>query len=142
MEILILTSWNKSISFNMFSIFVISLFSLTVRYSTNSSFLLLSHLTGWEIFVFSVDSKIIFIYNNNTSRFMLKYFSSFSNMLKPSGIFKMSYLSVEWLYPFQWLTFLLSHVRWLFFSSSSEGGPVGIFKCGSRKEKYVGSVTI
>ena len=22
------------------------------------------------------------------------------------------------------------------------GGPVGIFKCGSRKEKYLGSVTI
>jgi hypothetical protein len=27
-------------------------------------------------------------------------------------------------------------------SNSSEGGPVGIFKCGSRKEKYLGSVTI
>ena len=25
---------------------------------------------------------------------------------------------------------------------SSEGGPVGIFKCGSQKEKYLGSVTI
>jgi hypothetical protein len=25
-------------------------------------------------------------------------------------------------------------------SNSSEGGPVGIFKCGSRKEKYLGSV--
>jgi hypothetical protein len=46
------------------------------------------------------------------------------------------------LYPFQWLTFSLSHVRWLFLSYSSEGGPVGIFKCGSRKEKYLGSVTI
>ena len=27
-------------------------------------------------------------------------------------------------------------------SNLSEGGPVGIFKCGSRKEKYLGSVTI
>jgi hypothetical protein len=26
-------------------------------------------------------------------------------------------------------------------SNSSEGGPVFIFKCGSRKEKYLGSVT-
>jgi hypothetical protein len=24
-------------------------------------------------------------------------------------------------------------VRWIFMSNSSEGGPVGIFKCGSRK---------
>jgi hypothetical protein len=30
----------------------------------------------------------------------------------------------------------------IFLSNSSEGGPVGIFKCGSRKEKYLGSVTI
>jgi hypothetical protein len=36
----------------------------------------------------------------------------------------------------------LSHFRWLFLSNSSEGDPVGIFKCGSRKEKYLGSVTI
>ena len=36
----------------------------------------------------------------------------------------------------------LSHVRWLFLSNFSEEGPVGIFKCGSRKEKYLGSVTI
>ena len=30
----------------------------------------------------------------------------------------------------------------LFLSNLSEGGPVGIFKCGSRKEKYLESVTI
>ena len=41
-----------------------------------------------------------------------------------------------------WLKFLISHVRWLFLSNFSEGGPVGIFKCGSRKEKYLGSVAI
>jgi hypothetical protein len=33
-------------------------------------------------------------------------------------------------------------VRWIFLSNSSEGGPIGIFKCGSRKQKYLGSVTI
>jgi hypothetical protein len=44
----------------------------------------------------------------------------------------------KWLYPFQWLKFSLSHARWLFLSNSSEGGPVDIFKCGSRKEKYLG----
>jgi hypothetical protein len=33
-------------------------------------------------------------------------------------------------------------VRWLFLSNLSEGGQVCIFKCGSRKEKYLGSVTI
>jgi hypothetical protein len=27
-------------------------------------------------------------------------------------------------------------------ANSSEGAPVGIFKCGSRKEKDLGSVTI
>jgi hypothetical protein len=27
-------------------------------------------------------------------------------------------------------------------ATSSEGVPVGIFKCGSRKEEYLGSVTI
>jgi hypothetical protein len=46
------------------------------------------------------------------------------------------------IYPFPWLKCLISHVRWLFLSNLSEGGPVGIFKCGSRKEKYLGSVTI
>jgi hypothetical protein len=34
---------------------------------------------------------------------------------------------------------LISHVRWLFLSNLSEGGQVCIFKCGSRKEKYLGS---
>ena len=48
----------------------------------------------------------------------------------------------KWLYPFHRLQFLISHVRWLFLSNLSEGGPVDIFKCGSRKEKYLGSVTI
>ena len=42
-------------------------------------------------------------------------------------------------YPFHWLKFLISHIRWLFLSNLSEGGPVDIFKCGSRKEKYLGS---
>jgi hypothetical protein len=32
--------------------------------------------------------------------------------------------------------------RLIFPSNSSEGGPVFIFKCGSLKEKYRGSVTI
>jgi hypothetical protein len=32
--------------------------------------------------------------------------------------------------------------RCLFLPNSSEGGRVGIFNCGSRKEKYLGSVTI
>jgi hypothetical protein len=40
------------------------------------------------------------------------------------------------------LKFLISHIRWLLLSNLSEGGPVDIFKCGSRKEKYLGSVTI
>ena len=48
----------------------------------------------------------------------------------------------KWLYPFHRLQFLISHVRWLFLSNLSEGGPVDIFKCSSRKEKYHGSVTI
>jgi hypothetical protein len=48
----------------------------------------------------------------------------------------------KWLYPFHRLQFLISHVRWLFLSNLSEGGPVDIFKCSSRKEKYLGSVTI
>jgi hypothetical protein len=48
----------------------------------------------------------------------------------------------KWLYPFQWLKSRPSHVRWIFLFNSSEEGPVGIFKCGSRKEKYLGSVTI
>ena len=56
---LILTSCMKSLSSNLFSMFFISLFSLTVIYSTNSSFLLLYHLTGGEMFVYSVDSKHI-----------------------------------------------------------------------------------
>jgi hypothetical protein len=51
-------------------------------------------------------------------------------------------VSVSMLYPFQWLKFSPSHVRCLFLSNSSEGGPVGIFKCGIPKEKYLGSVTI
>ena len=45
----------------------------------------------------------------------------------------------KWLYPFQWLKSRRSDVRWIFLSNSSEGGAVGIFKCGSRKEKYLGS---
>jgi hypothetical protein len=48
----------------------------------------------------------------------------------------------SWPVSFHWLKFLISHVRWLFLSNSSEGGPVGIFKCGSRKEKYLRIVTI
>ena len=48
----------------------------------------------------------------------------------------------KWLYPFQWLKSRPNDVRWIFLSNSSEGSPVGIFKCGSRKEKYLGSVTI
>ena len=55
-------------------------------------------------------------------------FFNFRNQFRPGR---------KWLYPFQWLKFSLSHVRWLFLSSSSERGPVGIFKCGSRKEKYL-----
>ena len=31
---------------------------------------------------------------------------------------------------------------YIVLSNSSEGDPVGIFKCGSRKEKYLGSITI
>jgi hypothetical protein len=46
------------------------------------------------------------------------------------------------LYPFPWLKSKRSDFRWIFLSNSSEGGPIGIFKCGSRKEKYLGSVTI
>jgi hypothetical protein len=46
------------------------------------------------------------------------------------------------LYPFHWLKFLISHIRWLFLSNLSERGPVDIFKCGSRNQKYLGSVTI
>jgi hypothetical protein len=56
-------------------------------------------------------------------------FFYFLNQFKPDR---------KWLY----LTFSLRHVRWLFLSNSSERAPVGIFKCGSRKEKYLGSVTI
>ena len=48
----------------------------------------------------------------------------------------------KWLYPFQWLKSRSGDVRWIFLSNTSEGGPVCIFKCGSRKEKYLGSVTI
>jgi hypothetical protein len=48
----------------------------------------------------------------------------------------------KWLYPFQWLKSRWSDVRWILLSNSSKGGPVGIFKCGSRKEKYLGSLTI
>jgi hypothetical protein len=44
--------------------------------------------------------------------------------------------TLKWLYPFQWLKSRPCDVRWIFLSNSSEGGPVGIFKCGSRKEKY------
>jgi hypothetical protein len=40
------------------------------------------------------------------------------------------------------LEFSPSHFRWILLSNSSEGVPVGIFKCGSRKEEYLGSVTI
>ena len=56
---LILTSCNKGILSNLFTIFFISLFLLTVRYSINSSFLQLSQLTGLEIFLFSADNKQI-----------------------------------------------------------------------------------
>jgi hypothetical protein len=42
----------------------------------------------------------------------------------------------------QWLKNRRSDVRWIFLSNSSEGGPACIFKCGSRKEKYLGSVTL
>ena len=52
------------------------------------------------------------------------------------------YANRKWLYPFYWLKFLISHIRWLFLSNLSEVGPVDIFKCGSRKQKYLGSVTI
>jgi hypothetical protein len=45
----------------------------------------------------------------------------------------------NWLYPFHWLKFLISHIHWLFLSNLSEGDPVDIFKCGSQKEKYLGS---
>jgi hypothetical protein len=48
----------------------------------------------------------------------------------------------KWLYPFQWLKNRKCDFRWIFFSNSSEGGPVFIFKCVSRKEKYLGSVMI
>ena len=40
-------------------------------------------------------------------------------------------------YPFQWLKSRPCNIRWIFLSNSSEWGPVGIFKCGSRKEKYL-----
>ena len=48
----------------------------------------------------------------------------------------------KWLYPFQWLKSRKCDVRWIFLSNSSEGGSVGIFKYGSRKEIYLGGVTI
>jgi hypothetical protein len=48
----------------------------------------------------------------------------------------------RWLYPFQWLKNRKCDFRWIFLSNSSKGCPVFKFKCGSRKEKYLGSVTI
>ena len=33
-------------------------------------------------------------------------------------------------------------VRWVFLSSSSEGGPIGVFECGSRGQRCLGSVTM
>jgi hypothetical protein len=38
----------------------------------------------------------------------------------------------KWLYPFQCLKSRRSDIRWIFLSNSSEGDPVGTFKCGSR----------
>jgi hypothetical protein len=49
-----------------------------------------------------------------------------------------STINTRWLYPFQWLKNRKCNFRWIFLSNSSEGGPVFIFKCGSRKEKYLG----
>ena len=43
----------------------------------------------------------------------------------------------KWLYPFHWLKILISYIRWLFLSNLSDGGAIDIFKCGSRKEKYL-----
>jgi hypothetical protein len=65
--------------------------------------------------------------------FLKHLFLNFLNQFKPDR---------KWLYPFQWIENKTSYVRSIFLSDSSEGGPVGIFKCGSRKEKYLGSVTI
>ena len=44
-------------------------------------------------------------------------------------------------YPFQWLKSRPCYVRRIFLSNSSEGGPAPKFKCGSRKEKHLGSAT-
>jgi hypothetical protein len=44
----------------------------------------------------------------------------------------------KWLYPFHWLKNRKCDFHWIFPSNSSEGGLVFIFKCGSRKEKYLG----
>jgi hypothetical protein len=43
----------------------------------------------------------------------------------------------KWLYPFHWLKNRKCDFHWIFPSNSSEGGLVFIFKCGSRKEKYL-----
>jgi hypothetical protein len=64
------------------------------------------------------------------------HFRSGFNWFRKKKCFK-NQMSVIW----SW-TYFYNLVRWLFLSNSSEGGPVGILQCGSRKEKYRGSITI
>ena len=64
------------------------------------------------------------------------------HMYRIPNAYEKSSANRKWLYPFQWLKSRPSDVRWIFLSNSSERDPVGIFKCVSLYEKYLGSVTI
>jgi hypothetical protein len=101
---------------NIFRLFVILSLTQLYRYTP-------------EIFLFST---VTFKYTYWHLIFKAPFFY-FLNQFRPDR---------KWLYPFQWHKSRKCDVRWIFLSNSSEGGPVDIFKCGSRKEKYLGSVTI
>jgi hypothetical protein len=82
---------------------------------------------------------------------MFSPFFSITTLSIPSGIIITGTCFIQNIYASSSSLLQGKHIIWLIFkrrfrridlSNSSEGAPVGIFKCGSRKEKYLGSVTI